>query len=91
LVFETSALGISLTDHNLKFIEANPTFRTMLGYSIDELRNISPAGLLAEEERESGMARMLELREGKRGNYEVVTRYRRKDGTFISGHDAVSF
>ena len=83
LVFETSALGISLTDHNLKFIEANPTFRTMLGYSIDELRNISPAGLLAEEERESGMARMLELREGKRGNYEVVTRYRRKDGTFI--------
>ena len=83
LVFETSALGISLTDHNLKFIEANPTFRTMLGYSIDELHNISPADLLAEEERESGMARMLELREGKRGNYEVVTRYRRKDGTFI--------
>src|SRR5215207_6353872 len=26
---------------------------------------------------------MLELREGKRGNYEVVARYKRKDGTFI--------
>jgi len=82
-VFETSTLGISLTDHDLKFIEANSAFRTMLGYSAGELRNISPADLLVEEEREVGIARMLELRDGKRGNYEVVARYKRKDGTFI--------
>jgi PAS domain S-box-containing protein len=83
LVFETSTLGILLTDHDLKFIEANSAFKTMLGYSAEELRNISPADLFMDEERETSFARMLELREGKRSNYEVVTRYKRKDGTFI--------
>jgi PAS domain S-box-containing protein len=82
-VFETSTLGIVLADHDLKFIEANSAFRTMLGYSEDELRNTSSTNLFVEEDYEAGKARMLELREGKRSNYEVVTRYKRKDGTLI--------
>jgi len=76
-------LGIALMDHDLKFIEANSAFRAMFGYSADELRHISPADLLVEEERDVGQARLMELREGKRGNYEVVSRYKRKDGTPI--------
>ena len=82
-VFETSTLGISLTGHDLKFVETNSAFQAMLGYSAEELRKISPADLMPEEEREPARTRLLELREGKKSNYEVVTRYRRKDGTII--------
>jgi PAS domain S-box-containing protein len=77
-VFETSTLGISLTDHNLKFIATNRALQTMLGYSGEELRNLSPLDILAEEERGTSGSRLGELRTGKRDNYEVVTRYRRK-------------
>ena len=52
-VFETSTLGISLTDHNLKFIATNRALQTMLGYSGEELRNLSPLDIMAEEEREA--------------------------------------
>jgi PAS domain S-box-containing protein len=82
-VFETSTLGISLTGHDLKFVETNSAFQAMLGYSAEELRKLSPADLMPEEEREAARTRLLELRDGKHSNYEVVTRYRRKDGTII--------
>ena len=89
-VFETSTLGISLTDHNLKFVATNRALQTMLGYSGEELRNLSPLDILAEEERGTSGSRLGELRTGKRDNYEVVTRYRRKDGTLILVNTFVS-
>ena len=55
----------------------------MLGYTAQELQELSPVDLMAEEEREGARHRLAELREGKRANYEVVTRYRRKDGSPI--------
>src|SRR5262249_49577856 len=47
------------------------------------LQKLSPVDLIAEEEREEARCRLAELQEGKRANYEVVTRYRRKDGSPI--------
>jgi PAS domain S-box-containing protein len=90
LVFETSTLGISLTDHNLKFIATNRALQTMLGYSGEELRGLSPLDILTEAERQAGNDHLDELREGKRSNYEVATQFRRKDGTPISVNTFVS-
>jgi C4-dicarboxylate-specific signal transduction histidine kinase len=51
---------------------------------------LSPTDLMMEDEREAGRRRMADLREGKLVNYEVVGRWRRKDGqpiwvnTFVS-------
>ncbi len=80
-VFETSTLGISLADHNLRFVATNRALQTMLGYSDGELQSLSPIEIIAEDERATGRRRLAELREGKRDNYEIVTRFRRKDGT----------
>jgi PAS domain S-box-containing protein len=55
----------------------------MIGYTAPELQNLSPVDLVAEEEREAARRRLAELRTGNRANYEVVTRYRRKDGSPI--------
>ena len=83
LVFENSTLGIMLTDHNLRFLATNRALQTMIGFTAQELQNLSPVDLVAEEEREPTRRRLDELRTGERTNYEVVTRYRRKDGASI--------
>ena len=46
-------IGISMTGHDLKFIETNSAFQAMLGYSAEELRDLSPVDLMVEEEREA--------------------------------------
>ncbi len=82
-VFETSTLGIMLTDHDHKFLATNRALQAILGYTAQELQELSRVDLMAEEEREAARHRLAELREGKRASYEVVTRYRRKDGSPI--------
>ena len=82
-VFETSTLGIMLTDHDHRFLATNRALQAMIGYTAQELQKLSPVDLIAEEEREVARRRLAELREGKRANYEVVSRWRRKDGSPI--------
>jgi PAS domain S-box-containing protein len=89
-VFETSTLGIMLTDRDGKFVATNRALQVMLGYSAQELLELSPVDLMVEDERNPARRRLAELREGKLANYEAVARYRRKDGlpiwvnTFVS-------
>ena len=82
-LFETSTLEIMVTDHQHRMLETNKALHTMLGYAAHELKHLTPVDLMAEEERPAARIRLAELREGKRTNYEVVTRYRCKDGAHI--------
>jgi PAS domain S-box-containing protein len=82
-VFETSTLGIMLTDHDHRFLATNRALQAMLGYTAPELQELTPVDLMAEEEREGARQRLAELREGKLASYEVVMRFRRKDGAPI--------
>ena len=45
---------------------------------------------VAEEDRDAGQSRLAELRNGTRKNYEVVTRYRHKNGTPVWVNSFVS-
>ncbi|HEY1362161.1 MAG TPA: PAS domain S-box protein [Xanthobacteraceae bacterium] len=89
-VFETSTLGIMLIDQDQRLLATNRALQAMTGYTGQELQKLSPVDLVAEEEREGALHRLAELREGERATYEVVTRWRRKDGapiwvnTFVS-------
>ena len=89
-VFESSTLGISLTDQNLRFLATNAAFQAMLGYTEQELRNLSPLDVMTENERDAAQARLIELRAGKRHHYEAVTEFRRKDGSTIAVNAYVS-
>ena len=89
-VFETSTLGISLVDHHLRFVATNRAMQSMLGYTAEELHELSPLDLIAEDEREASRGRLAELRDAKRASYEAVTRYLRKDGTSIWVNSFVS-
>lgn len=90
LVFENSTLGIMLTDHDHRFLATNRALQTMIGYTAQELLKLSPVDIISEEEREGASRRLAELSAGKRANYEVVTRYRRKDGSPIWANTFVS-
>ena len=89
-IFETSSIGISTFGQNLLYVSTNSAFQTMLGYTEDELRQLTPLDVTLDEERETARGRLAELQQGKVDHYAVVKRYRRKDGTVIWGHSSVT-
>jgi PAS domain S-box-containing protein len=86
LVFENSSFGISLLDQDFRFVAANSAYQTMLGYTGEELRDLTPLDLSVEEERQTNLALFQELQEGKRQHYSLVKQLRRKDGVLIWVH-----
>jgi PAS domain S-box-containing protein len=89
-IFETSSIGISTIDKDLRYQSTNPAFRAMLGYSDEECRHLTPLDITFEEEREIAQLRLAELQQGKVDHYAVVKRYRRKDGSVIWGHSSIA-
>jgi PAS domain S-box-containing protein len=83
LIFETSTLAISVFDQDLRYTATNPAFQAILGYTEDELRQLTPLDLTVGEEREAANIRLAELREGKIDHYTAEKQYRRKDGKVI--------
>ena len=81
LLFERSAMGAAVTDSAFRFLMANPAFLTMVGYSSDELRQLSTLDICVDGDRDEYRVPLRELREGVRLQYELETQYRRKDGT----------
>src|SRR5438128_11494543 len=82
-VFENSAIGVALTDLNGHFMAANPIYQKMVGYTEEELRALSFLDITHEDYRESNWALAAELLEGKRQQFQIEKRYRRKDGRLI--------
>jgi PAS domain S-box-containing protein len=90
-VFENSTFGIALIDPDtLRYLTTNAAFRSMLGYSEDELRELTPVDISLTEDDDRSRGLLSELREGKRENYVIVKQYRRKNGTYMWGEAYVS-
>jgi PAS domain S-box-containing protein len=89
-IFETSTLAITVFDRNLRYTATNPAFQAMLGYTDEELRQLTPLDITAEDERGNADSRLAALREGRIDHYVVEKQYRRKDGTVIWGQASVA-
>jgi PAS domain S-box-containing protein len=76
-------MGITVLDKDQYFIMANSAFQTMVGYTEDELKKITPLDITPASERETNQALFSELQQGKRQHFELVKRLRRKDGQLI--------
>ena len=90
LIFETSTLAISVFDQDLRYTATNPAFQAILGYTEDELRQLTPLDLTVGEELEAADIRLAALREGKIDHYIAGKQYRRKDGTVIWAQASVA-
>ena len=62
----------------------------MLGYTDEELRQLTPLDMTVEEERWTAQIRLADLQQGKVDHYEVVKQYRRKDGKVLWAHGSVA-
>ena len=85
-VFETSAAGVAVMDGNASFVATNAAFQSMVGYAENELRGLSLVDLSLADERESSRQFVEELRQGTRGNCDVVKRFQHRNGTPVWSH-----
>ena len=89
-VFENSAIGVALTDLNGRFFAANPIYEEMLGYSEEELRKLTFFDVTHEEDLEPNQTLIGELLSGKRQQFQIEKKYRRKNGSPIWVRNNVS-
>jgi PAS domain S-box-containing protein len=82
-VFENSAIGVTLTDLNGRFLATNHVYQTIVGYTEEELRAVKFLDLTHEDYRQANWALITELLEGKRRQFQIEKKYRRKDGSLI--------
>jgi formate hydrogenlyase transcriptional activator len=82
-VFENSSIGVALTDVSGRFLASNPVYREMVGYSGDELRELSFLDVTMPDDRDVNLALVTESLEGKRQQFQIEKQYLRKDGTVI--------
>ena len=82
-VFENSAIGVALTDLSGRFLATNHIFQAMVGYTEEELRAVRFLDLTHEDYREANWALITELVEGRRRQFQIEKKYRRKDGSLI--------
>lgn len=89
-VFENSAVGVALTDLDGRFIATNPVYQKTLGYTEDELRQLTFFDITCEENLEHSRSLVADLVDGKRQQFQVEQRYRRKDGESVWVRNNVS-
>src|SRR5450631_336358 len=89
-VFENSAIGVALADLNGRFFAANPVYEKMLGYTEEELRQLSFLDITHEEDLELNRTLIGELLAGTRRQFQIEKRYRRKSGSLLSVLNSVS-
>src|SRR5712664_1949451 len=82
-VFENSAIGVALTDLNARYLVTNHVYQTIVGYTEEELRAVSFLSVTHEDFREANWALITELVEGKRRQFQIEKKYRRKDGSLV--------
>lgn len=82
-LFEQAALGMFLVDTRVHIVAANPQAATMLGYTPEELQDVTPEELIHPEDLAARHPRdnMARLSEGD--SIRIERRYRRKDGSYI--------
>jgi PAS domain S-box-containing protein len=79
-IFDNVAVGVAVMTLGRRPIAFNAATERIIGYNIDEIRDIDPRMLAVPEDREMDVVMIQELMEGKRDSYVMERRYRRKDG-----------
>jgi two-component system cell cycle sensor histidine kinase/response regulator CckA len=85
VVFEESAVGMMLVNVDMEIIRANRAMCSMLGYSEDEIKEISIRGLTHPEDLTKDLPTLQRLLQGGVASYQIEKRYIAKSGEVIWG------
>jgi PAS domain S-box-containing protein len=86
-LFENPVIGIRISSvtEGGRIVEANPTYREMLGYSEEELRQRTVFDLTHPEDVPRNRELFAELAAGIRSSYQLEKRFVRQDGSVFWG------
>ncbi|MFW9893467.1 MAG: PAS domain S-box protein [Candidatus Thorarchaeota archaeon] len=82
-VFEKAGIGITLVGIDDYIIDANSAYQEMLGYNIEELRQMKIADFTHPEDALVDASLFKEILDKKRNTYQMIKRYITKDGKTI--------
>jgi PAS domain S-box-containing protein len=82
-LFETASAGVVLAGADGRFLAANATYQAMVGYSAEELSNLTALDITHEEDRAEAQRRVASTALGNVTQLAYETRYRRKDGGIV--------
>ena len=85
-IYESTAMGIGLTDTSGRIVDNNRAFAEMLGRPGEELSGKELSELTAGDESSAGDELFAELVSGARESFALEQRYRRADGEMVWGH-----
>jgi PAS domain S-box-containing protein len=83
LAFESCPIGMVLTNDTFKYIKANAAFCEMLGYTQEELAQLTPLDIIYAEDLIEGRELSIRLMAGELTSYTRNKRYIAKDGRLI--------
>jgi PAS domain S-box-containing protein len=89
-VFEGAPVGVSLVSLDWDLIDINLAFIEMLGFNLEELRQIGLENIVHPEDLATDRSFFQEIKDGERDFYQREGRYRRKDGSWMWGQVNVS-
>ncbi|MDQ1238047.1 MAG: two-component system, cell cycle sensor histidine kinase and response regulator CckA, partial [Thermodesulfobacteriota bacterium] len=82
-IFENAAVGIDVVDANGRFVRVNSSLCNMLGYSEDELMDLTIVDVTHPEDIESSEIQHQSLVRGETDSYRFEKRYLTKDGRVV--------
>ncbi|WP_111309973.1 PAS domain S-box protein [Confluentibacter sediminis] len=88
--FENAAIGMALLDEKGKWLKTNIKVSEIIGYSEEELLELTFQDITHPDDLNSDLALLTELIEGKRDHYQIEKRYFHKDGHVVDVLLAVS-
>lgn len=89
-IFEKAAIGIAVLDLEGRIVDSNPAWQRMLGYSAEELRDMSFSDYRHPADLRVNMLLFQELAAGARDYYRMEKRFLRKDRQMVWGNSTVS-
>lgn len=89
-VFESAAVGVAVLTPEAHFLEVNPTFSAITGYTLQELQRLDCASLTHPDDCARMRHALDTLIAGQTASFVIEKRYHRKDGRLIWVQNSVS-
>jgi two-component system, cell cycle sensor histidine kinase and response regulator CckA len=89
-VFENAAIGIDVVDSRGRFLQANDSLARMLGYSRNELMNLTIFDVTHPDDVADSMIKHETMVHGEMESYRFEKRYIKKDGAVLWAEVSVS-
>ena len=90
VIFDRAVVGMAVLDGEGRYLQANPCWLKMTGYSLDEITRVSLFDQTHPDDIAGSRERLQGLVNGKIDTYRLERRFLRKDGSFFWGEVSAS-